>query len=99
MFLPAMRTIAADPACQGAPLAVYVWLSCHLLSVQDYAPLKVAGVAQAMAMSPGTVRRALRLLTERHYLDVREGADHTCEARLCVNTWHPPPSRRSRQAR
>lgn len=89
MLSAALTEIARDRACFGAPSSVYLWLLTHLLDVESFRPVKVAGVAAGMGVSAGTVRRALELLEQRGYLQRESRPDDVSAYRI---RWTKLPS-------
>ena len=77
-----MTTAAEDDALRGAPLRVYVWLSCKLLDPLEYRPVKVTGLAALLKIDKDTASKALGVLVERGYLDRRYVARRGYEYRF-----------------
>lgn len=68
----ALARASEDARLRGAPLHVYLWLSCHHLDVEAWRPVKLAGLAAVLKIKRHTASRALRVLVEGGYV-VRRG--------------------------
>lgn len=81
-FLPALDQASRDRKLKGSPHTVYLWLSCNLLDVEEYRPVKLAGIARAIGLDEDTASRAVRLLVTRGYLARRYVSRRGYEYRL-----------------
>lgn len=87
-MIPALLAAATDRHLHGAPLAYPVLLHLtEVLSLTEFRPVKAWAVADRLHIKPHTAGRALRVLTDRGYLERGEDdARGVGRYRLC---WSP----------
>lgn len=84
-FFPALGDASRDRKLKGSPHTVYLWLACNLLDVEEYRPVKLTGIAEAIGVDEDTASRAVRLLVDRGYLARRYAAREGWAYRLLLS--------------